>query len=643
MKFSKQLVISILGITILTQLVFGGVAYWIISDNHTESHNEILHYISETISANLVGVKKDSFSQKTLDTIHQQLAVKELVISITDSSGANFIAGNINTDSSSVISDLAKSVNKLAASEVNKGSLKMQGQKYFWLSSHVLNNQYHITLLKQDLVGGHQTNFRLGMRLLTTSIVIIWLAVWLALLLGKIISTKLQKKNEAIKYQALHDELTGLANRTLLFDRLEQTQLTSNRTKSSFALLLMDLDNFKEINDALGHHFGDLLLKALSQKIQLSLRGNDSMARLGGDEFAILLANTDKEGAINCAEKVLDNLKTPFEIKDIRIECSTSIGIAFYPEDGSTSEILLQRADIAMYQAKKTRNHYVVYDQSRDSNNVRNLTLTNELKTAIENDEIEVYYQPMVDQKTNRTIAAEALARWNHPELGFISPEEFIPMAERTGAIRRLTLSVLKRAMLDCKQWQNLGYDMMVAVNISTHCLQDHSFPEKLIQLLQDTGISAKSIELEITETALMQDLSRARQVLDKLHKTGFKLSIDDFGTGFSSLAYLKELPVDTLKIDKSFVFDMANNENDTAIIQTVIELAHNFNCKVIAEGVENKRTLKQLQTLGSDIAQGYLFSKPIPLEAFNQWLKNTEWEPLSLTAERKETKAEYN
>lgn len=329
-------------------------------------------------------------------------------------------------------------------------------------------------------------------------------------------------------------------------------------------------------------------------------------------------------------KKILTSLKTPFNVRDIRIESSASIGIAFYPQDGNDAEILLQRADIAMYQAKKTRSHYVVYDQNRDSDNVRQLTLTNDLREAIKNDLLNVYYQPMVDQKTGRTIAAEALARCNHPELGFISPEEFIPIAEHSGLIRMLTLSIAKQAMRNCKQWQDMGYDMMIAINISTHCLQDQSFPMKLNQILQAASISSYSVELEITESALMQDIGGARQVLQQLDQAGFNLSIDDFGTGFSSLAYLKELPVDTLKIDKSFIFNMDNNEDDTAIVQTVIELAHNFNCKVIAEGVETNSSLEQLKSLGNDIAQGYLFSKPIPFKEFNIWLQDAEWNPVT-------------
>ncbi|MDH5387728.1 MAG: EAL domain-containing protein [Gammaproteobacteria bacterium] len=635
MKFSTQLVLSILGITILSLSVFGSIAYWIIDDGHDQTHNELLQHMATTIHKHWLVSKEKTLTQASLNLIHEKFAAPDSILLVEHLNGTRLLVGNTTQTPSAFIAKIKHAIKISNASTANYGSLEIDNRAYHWNISQLPNSQYRLTLLHDDSTGQHQSDFKLGMRLLATSIIIIWMAVWLALLLSSIISRRLKEKNEAIKHQALHDNLTGLPNRNLLFDRLDQAQLAANRNKTSFALLLMDLDNFKEINDALGHHFGDLMLKKISTIIQQTLRENDSIARLGGDEFAVLLPDTEQEGALQCAQKILTSLKTPFNVKDIRIESSASIGIVFYPQDGSDTEILLQRADIAMYQAKKTRSHYVIYDQSRDFDNVRQLTLMNALRETIKNDQLDVYYQPMVDQKTGCTIAAEALARWHHPELGFISPEEFIPIAERTGLIRKLTLSVIKQAMHDCKQWQDMGYEMMVAINISTHCLQDQSFPRKLNQILQTSAISAHSIELEITESALMQDIGGARQVLQQLNLAGYSLSIDDFGTGFSSLAYLKELPVDTLKIDKSFIFDMDSNEDDTAIVQTVIELAHNFNCKVIAEGVETTSSLEQLKGLGNDIAQGYLFSKPIPFEEFNIWLQDSEWAPVSTIKER--------
>ena len=630
MKFSTQLVLSILGITILSLSVFGSIAYWIIDDGHDQNHTKLLQHMVTTIHKHWLVSEDKNITQASLDVMHAKFTTHDVIILLENINNGSFlISGDSTIPLLELTSEIKKTTKNTDTTTVNYGPIAIGNLAYHQNTSQLPNSQYTITLLLNDS-GQHQTDLKLGTRLLATSIIIIWIAVWLALLLSSIISRRLKEKNDALAYQALHDGLTGLANRNLLFDRLDQAQLTSNRNKKSFALLLMDLDNFKEINDAIGHHFGDLMLQKISKIIQKTLRENDSMARLGGDEFAILLPDTEQEGATICAKKILNSLKTPFNVRDIRIESSASIGIVFYPQDGGDTEILLQRADIAMYQAKKTRSHYIVYDQSRDPDNIRQLNLMNDLRETIKNDFLDVYYQPMVDQNSGCTVAAEALVRWNHPDLGYISPEEFIPIAERTGLIRKLTLSVAKQAMHSCRQWQDMGYDMMIAINISTHCLQDQSFPRKLNQILQTAGISAYSVELEITESALMQDIGSARQILQQLDQAGFSLSIDDFGTGFSSLSYLKELPVDTLKIDKSFIFDMDNNEDDTAIVQTVIELAHNFNCKVIAEGVETTNSLEQLNKLGSDIAQGYFFSRPLPFNELNQWFKNSEWKPVS-------------
>jgi len=637
MKFSTQLVLSTLSITALSITVFGSVAYWIIDNNLNHKQHEVLEHTVNTVQKYWNNSDTNTLDQSLLNKMHEKFSAPDTIFLVESTDGGLFLAGDTNQTAIELATKLISAFEKPDATK-DHGSLALNDKNYHWLISHLPNSPYSITLLKLNPSSHQQIRTKLGMRLFTTSLIIIWLSVWLSLFLGSMISKRLKEKNDELKHQALHDSLTGLGNRNQLFNYLHQAQLESNRTKKPFALLLLDIDNFKEINDALGHHFGDQMLKKISRIIQRILRKNDLLARLGGDEFAILLPGTGNKKAIECAKNILASLKTSFNVRDIRIESSASIGIAFYPQDGSDAEILLQRADIAMYQAKQTRSNYVIYDQSKDSNNVRQLTLMNDLRYAIKNSRLDVHYQPLINQKTEHTVAAEALVRWNHPELGNISPEEFIPIAERTGIVRKLTFAVAKQAMLDCKKWRDMGYDMKVAINISTHCLQDLSFPKKLNQILQAIGVPAYNIELEITETALMQDVSRARLVLQELNQAGFSLSIDDFGTGFSSLAYLKDLPVDTLKIDKSFIFDMDNNEDNMAIVQTIIELAHNFNCRVIAEGVETKRSLEQLESLGNDIVQGFYFSRPLPFKELSQWLKKSEWNPAS-TVKKNELK----
>ena len=360
MKFSTQLVLSILGITILSLSVFGSIAYWIIDDGHEQNHNQLLQHITKTIHKDWLKTNTRTLTQASLDEMYEKFATPDTILLIENIDGTLMIAGNTTQNPLELSSDITRANKKTDTATANYGTLKIDKHAYHWNISRLPASQYRITLLHDDSTGQHQNDFKLGMRLLATSIIIIWMAVWLALLLSSIISRRLREKNEALKHQALHDNLTDLPNRNLLFDRLDQAQLAANRNKTSFALLLMDLDNFKEINDALGHHFGDLMLKKISTIIQQTLRENDSIARLGGDEFAILLPDTEQEGALKCAQKILTSLKTPFNVKDIRIESSASIGIVFYPQDGSDTEILLQRADIAMYQAKKTRSHYVI-------------------------------------------------------------------------------------------------------------------------------------------------------------------------------------------------------------------------------------------------------------------------------------------
>ena len=500
------------------------------------------------------------------------------------------------------------------------------------LSTQIALSILGIAILAQIAFGGIAywiIGFNLDTQFYTASSIIICLAIVMGLVLSSIINRKLKEKNEELEHQASHDKLTGLANRTLLFDRMEQAQHKADRKNETFALLMLDLNNFKEINDTLGHHFGDLMLKEVSNNIQLSLRNSDSIARLGGDEFAILLHDTDEEGTQVCVSRIINRLKTPIRIEDTHIEASASIGIAIYPQHGEDTKSLLKHADIAMYQAKQFNDSYAIYDPIHDSYSVQNLTLMNELRKAVDQNQITAHYQPMASQKNNLTVAIEALARWDHPELGVISPADFIPIAERIGVIQKLTFSVLDTALYALKEWLDKGYKLSLAINISTYCLQDSLFPEKLKAAVRKANISENNIKLEITESALMQDLERARQILDDLHEAGFIISIDDFGTGFSSMSYLKELPVDILKVDKSFIFDMKNGKSE-AIVHSIIELAHNLGCKVIAEGVENQDALDHLLKLNNDIAQGYLFSRPLPRDEINQWLEDSSWPPLS-------------
>jgi diguanylate cyclase (GGDEF)-like protein len=394
--------------------------------------------------------------------------------------------------------------------------------------------------------------------------------------------TKFKEQTDALEHMAMHDALTGLPNRALLHDRLQQAIFVGQREEKSVALLMMDLDRFKEINDTLGHHIGDLVLKEVGERLLGVLRKSDTFARLGGDEFAVVLPVTDVEHAKEAADKLLMALEEPFMIEGHNLYIGASIGIVFSPDHGEDASTLLQRADVAMYVAKNARSGHSIYSPDHDQHSLQNLVIMGDLRHAIDNNELLVYYQPKISFKTDSICGIEALIRWNHPKHGFVPPEEIIPLAEYTGIIKPLTTWVLNTALRQYVNWchMDIGMKIGISINLSTRTLLDAQFPREVAYLLRTWKITPSALELEITESAVMADPDFAMKILKKLDSIGVRLSIDDFGTGYSSLAYLKKLPVDEIKIDKSFVMNMAADENDTTIVRSTIDLAHNLGLK---------------------------------------------------------------
>lgn len=439
--------------------------------------------------------------------------------------------------------------------------------------------------------------------------------------------TERKEQMAAIEYQALHDALTDLPNRTLLADRLHQGILSAIRSDEPLALIIMDLDHFKEINDTLGHHNGDLILQKVANRVRGVLRESDTVARLGGDEFAVLLPNADIKDATRIAKKLLDALDRPFELEARSFRIGASLGIALFPEHGRDGAALMKRADVAMYEAKRGKIGFAVYDPAKDQHSLRNLSLMGELRTALDEGQLVLYYQPKVNMQTGRVSGVEALVRWRHPQHGLMYPNDFIPLAEQSGLIKQLTLWVLRRAAAQCHDWAELGIDVSMAVNLSVHNLHDNTFPDEVEAIVRGCSRGQRSnLRFEITETAMMVDPNRALEILNALGAMGIRLSIDDFGTGYSSLAYLKQLPVAELKIDRSFITSMGANDNDAVIVRSTIELAHNIGLRVVAEGVEDKQTYEMLAALSCDSVQGYYISRPMPPEEFTHWLQQPPW-----------------
>ncbi len=429
-----------------------------------------------------------------------------------------------------------------------------------------------------------------------------------------------RKRAEAtVEHQAHYDLLTNLPNRTTFKDRLTVALAQTGRNRKMLAILFVDLDRFKTIVDTLGHTIGDKLLRGVAERLRASLEDGDTLARMGGDEFVILLPQiTRTDRAVRVAQRVLEAIKPPFHFDQHELHLTMSIGITLYPYDGEDADTLLKNADTALYRAKEHgRNNYQLYTPAMNARAFERLALENSLRKALERREFLIHYQPQVHMKTGAIVGTEALLRWQHPDLGLVYPAEFISIAEETGLITPLGEWVIRTACAQNKAWQKAGLPpMTVAVNLSARQFQQLDLVETVARILKETGLEACWLEMEITEGIAMQNADYTNVLLRGLKEMGVKVALDDFGTGYSSLSYLKRFPIDTLKIDQSFVRDLATDPNDAAIANAVIVLAHSLKLLVVAEGVEQPEQENYLRQHQCDISQGFLFSIPLPADA---------------------------
>ena len=424
---------------------------------------------------------------------------------------------------------------------------------------------------------------------------------------------------------AYEDRVTGLSNRAMFNDRLTGAVNLARRNGAPITVMLMDLDRFKHINDTLGHAVGDNVLREVGQRLRSVLRESDTIARLGGDEFGVLLPTGKEDRIVEVVRKILHSIEQPIDCDGQWLDVGASIGIARYPEHGDNPGMLIARADVAMYLAKAANSEYAFYDASHDGTQQEHLSLLGELRRAVERNELRVFYQPKIDLRTGRTRGVEALVRWMHPTRGIVPPVDFMPFAERTGFVRTVTRWVLETALKRCGEWLREGIRLEVSINISVRDLQNSELPDILERLLADRKVPPELVCLEITESSFMENPQRALQTLGRLRACGVRLSIDDFGTGFSSLAYLRKLNAHEIKIDRTFIAAMEDSD-DMVIVRSTIELAHNLGLHVVAEGIEDERSLARLRAMGCDEAQGFFMSRPLPEERLVEWLRDSPY-----------------
>jgi len=440
----------------------------------------------------------------------------------------------------------------------------------------------------------------------------------------KIMNKQLLESNRELEFHALYDPLTSLPNRSLFRDRLSRGITRADTSESQLGLLLIDLDRFKDINDALGHDKGDFLLKEIALLLQQYIHPEDTFARLGGDEFAVILPDSSRRMMVERANAFLKALERPFKINDSTITVGASIGITVYPEHGENETDMLCRADSAMYSAKKSKQGIMFYEPANDHSPLGHLTMVTDLRKALDNNEFELYYQPQIDIRSNQIIAVEALGRWVNSRYGSVKPDVFIAELEQIGLIEKYTTWVIETALQKATAWRNDGHELKVSVNISVTDLLNPEFMNRLDSII-GSGEDGKLLTFEITENLFLSEYDRLLEVLKHIRYLGIALSIDDFGTGYSSLSRLKRLPVSELKIDQSFIKDMEKSQNDEVIVHSTIELAHNLGLSVVAEGVESRETLQRLALLGCDTAQGFIISRPLELEQLNTLLRSSQ------------------
>ncbi|MDH4275079.1 MAG: EAL domain-containing protein [Gammaproteobacteria bacterium] len=618
-KLLLGFVATALGVT----LFFGLITFQIASDHAAIEERHLLEDLAKNNATWVAAALQNVPVAQALGTPHQDVADKERLLTALINAAGDIVAST--GVSATELSEFGEPVVRAALQQASNGSFIAEHEHYLWGLAPVPNTSYRLLILhhaEEEKISF--ANF--GVRMVVVGAIVIWFAVWASLIISGIISRRLEAKNALLVYQTLHDDLTHLPNRRLLYDRLAQAILVARRQRKSVALIVFDLNRFKDINDTLGHQAGDQLLEQIGPRLRKLLRQSDTVARLGGDDFAILLPEAGIEDAHLCTDKILKAFNAPFEMKGMSLRSSISIGIACFPQTSDDPDTLIRQAEVALYHAKATNMDRADYSRELDPNSVERLTLQSDMQKSLERNQLVYHYQPKIDVKTRQIKGVEALVRWVHPERGMVQPADFIPMAEQSGFIRALTYWGVEEALSQWRAWHQQKMSINIAINISARSLRDPHFIDIVTNSIKLSGVNPNCLEFELTESAVMLEPERSRSVLQEFRALGVALSVDDFGTGFTSLSYLKDLPIDKVKIDRSFVTNIQHNVRDAVLVRSIIDLAHNMGYMVVAEGVEDEKTWNLLEEMGCDIIQGFYVTRPMSASSFEEWLRRSPW-----------------
>lgn len=608
-----KLILSFVTTSLVVVTVFAVIAY---NSARDYSFQVELEHVNEN---NLRIINMLGVNQSKLEQIEQMIPhhmANNLFYFIVDSSSGKIISKVLPENQKNIARNLLKDV---TISDSNQGLFSNEDERYFWAATAIPGTQYILFNIldhkKKDVT--EFLNY-IGNSLAISVFLAMWFSLWAATIIANLFQRIADQKSE-IEHQSRHDPLTALPNRQSIDNILQESMQRNNDDKENLLLCLVDINGLKDINDSLGHEYGDVVLRKVSEQLNELLRSSDMVARFGGDKFATILTHSKNAAIEELCSRILSTFDHAFQVDDHDLYLGATLGIASYPDHAETSQTLIQKAEIALHKAKDGGKEFFIYDPRHDPGNIERLNLANDLRHAIRERQLTMYYQPQLDLRSGKIVSVEALARWNHPTHGLIPPDTFIAIAERTGLIKPFTEWVLTTTIKQCAEWRKSFKSLAVSINLSARNLHDESLAKQVSRLIRHWKIIPDQICLEITETAMMADPEHARFLLEELDRIGVRISIDDFGTGYSSLSYLKKLPVNEIKIDKSFVMNMNNSDNDASIIRATVGLAQDLGLSVVAEGVETRESKDKLEKMGCEIVQGFYISKPQPAEEISK------------------------